>query len=146
MLRLRELGITSRVFLLLAVTGFLLGTATFALAAPSGKQVVRVRLKEDLISLDPAFVGKPSDHVHAFSIYSGLVRLKAGSTEIEPDLATSWELSPDGKVYTFHLRRGVKFQKRFHHHRIQRRHADKRRQPDAAASANVGQRVIDAHR
>lgn len=75
------------------------------------EKVVRVRLKEDLITLDPAHVGKPSDHVHAFSLYSGLVRLKAGTTQMEPDLATKWELSPNGKVYTFHLRKGVKFHK-----------------------------------
>jgi magnesium-transporting ATPase (P-type) len=28
---------------------------------------------------------------------------------VEPDLAKSWEISPDGKVYTFHLYEGVKW-------------------------------------
>ncbi len=30
-------------------------------------------------------------------------------TRITPDLAERWEVSPDGKVYTFYLKRGVKF-------------------------------------
>jgi peptide/nickel transport system substrate-binding protein len=30
-------------------------------------------------------------------------------TRILPDLAERWEVSPDGKVYTFYLKRGVKF-------------------------------------
>ena len=43
-------------------------------------------------------------------LYSGLVRMdiKDYSTVV-PELAESWDISPDGKVYTFKLRRGVKF-------------------------------------
>ena len=41
-------------------------------------------------------------------IFSGLVRLDH-ELNIVPDIAESWEESPDGKTYTFHLRQGVKF-------------------------------------
>lgn len=48
-----------------------------------------------------------SMNVHAM-IYDGLVQYgEKGS--IEPALAESWDLSEDGKTYTFHLRQGVKF-------------------------------------
>src|SRR5579884_3072901 len=42
-------------------------------------------------------------------IFNTLVRMKAGGTAIEPDLATSWSVSPDGRTWTFTLRRGVTF-------------------------------------
>jgi dipeptide transport system substrate-binding protein len=43
-------------------------------------------------------------------VYNRLVDFKAGTTELQPSLAERWEVSEDGKVYTFHLRKGVKFQ------------------------------------
>ena len=43
-------------------------------------------------------------------IYDRLIEFKKGSTETEPGLAESWEVSEDGTEITFHLRPGVKFQ------------------------------------
>ena len=42
-------------------------------------------------------------------IYNRLIQFKHGSTDLEPALAESWEQSPDGLVFTFHLRHGVKW-------------------------------------
>jgi dipeptide transport system substrate-binding protein len=42
-------------------------------------------------------------------MFNRLVEFELGTTNIVPALAESWTISPDGKVYTFKLRRGVKF-------------------------------------
>ena len=42
-------------------------------------------------------------------IYSRLVDFDRGTTNVIPGLAQSWTISPDGLVYTFNLRRGVKW-------------------------------------
>jgi peptide/nickel transport system substrate-binding protein len=41
-------------------------------------------------------------------VFSGLTRYNA-ARQLEPDLATKWTVSPDGRVYTFKLRHGVKW-------------------------------------
>jgi peptide/nickel transport system substrate-binding protein len=45
----------------------------------------------------------------AHMFYEGLIKAAPPPEYIEPQLATSWELSSDKKSYTFHLRKGVKF-------------------------------------
>ena len=43
-------------------------------------------------------------------IYNRLVEFRPGSTEVSPALSDHWEIAEDGKSFTFHLRRGVKWQ------------------------------------
>jgi peptide/nickel transport system substrate-binding protein len=45
----------------------------------------------------------------ADQIYDRLLKVKPGTTELEPALATEWKSSEGGKVWTFTLRSGVKF-------------------------------------
>ena len=42
-------------------------------------------------------------------LFEGLVRASGDGKDIEPCLATDWDISQDGLTYTFHLKDGVKF-------------------------------------
>ncbi len=63
----------------------------------------------DSVGLDPAYETDGNSFMVCDNIYEQLVAYKDESTDIEPGLATSWDISPDGLTYTFHLREGVKF-------------------------------------
>jgi dipeptide transport system substrate-binding protein len=45
----------------------------------------------------------------AIPIYNKLVEVELGTTRLVPGLAESWDVTPDGLIYTFKLRHGVKF-------------------------------------
>ncbi len=59
--------------------------------------------------LDPT-AGAPAaiDEVVYANVFEGLTRINQNG-EVKPALAESWEISDDGKIYTFKLRTGVKF-------------------------------------
>ena len=64
----------------------------------------------DPSSLDPAWAYDTASGQVIFNVYETLVFPKKDSTtEFVPMLATKWDVSPDGKTYTFTIRQGVKF-------------------------------------
>ena len=53
-------------------------------------------------SMDPAAVTAVNDFRILVNMYEGLTRYKSGTLEVEPSLATAWEISDDGTEYTFY--------------------------------------------
>jgi oligopeptide transport system substrate-binding protein len=72
---------------------------------PGGRLVV---LSEPAQSLDPALADEVYESVVDRQIYEGLVALDAG-LRLQPALASSWMISPDGLNYTFQIRPNVRF-------------------------------------
>ena len=63
----------------------------------------------DSVGLDPGHEIDGESYKVCDNLYDTLVQYKLGTTEVEPGLAEKWEVSKDGRAYTFHLRKGVKF-------------------------------------
>ncbi len=76
----------------------------------SGKNVLRYALQSRPTTLDPATVEDGDTIDLLMQVYEGLVQWSV-ENEIVPNIAERWEVSPDGTVHTFHLKRGVRFHK-----------------------------------
>jgi oligopeptide transport system substrate-binding protein len=63
----------------------------------------------DPLTLDPALAGDAISNGYVLQLFSGLVRL---DNNLEPvaDIASDWQISPDGLTYTFKLRHDAAFQ------------------------------------
>ncbi|MFI5338542.1 MAG: ABC transporter substrate-binding protein [Candidatus Methylomirabilales bacterium] len=61
------------------------------------------------VDLDPAVITDGISNRITRQIYEGLVKYKGATTEVVPALAEKWQVSQDGTVWTFTLRKGVKF-------------------------------------
>lgn len=74
----------------------------------AGGNLIMTLGARDPTTLDPALVGDTTSAFVVRQLFSGLVRLDT-NLEVQPDLAASWEVSPDGTVYTFTLRPDARF-------------------------------------
>lgn len=75
----------------------------------SGEKTLIFGRGADSVQLDPSKVTDGESLYVTNQIYDTLVRYKQDNTEVKPALATDWTTSDDGKVWTFHLRKDVKF-------------------------------------
>lgn len=89
--------------------GLLAALAATASAQARKDSVVLGMTLEPAPGLDPTMASATSiaEVVH-LGVLEGLTKI-AMDGSVSPLLAESWSVDPDGKVYTFHLRRGVKF-------------------------------------
>ena len=88
-------------------------------AAPKGPQrggILNYWETSEAPHLDPVLLASITITKRAMGSYQRLIRYKTGpgiepnEVVLVPDLAESWEVSKDGLTFTFHLRKGVKWQ------------------------------------
>lgn len=77
-------------------------------SAKTDKKFFRYNQSSGIASLDPAFAKDQSTIWSCNQLYNSLVQLD-DNLNTQPSIAKSWEISEDGKTYTFHLRGDVKF-------------------------------------
>ncbi len=96
-------------FVLVTALAVLLAVGGLSWAGPKEGGTLVFGRGGDSVGLDPAYETDGNSFMVCDNIFEALVFFKDESTEIEPGLAESWTVSPDGKTYTFNIRKGVKF-------------------------------------
>ena len=94
------------VYLYLAIFFFLLSCNNTKNV--ENRTVFRYNEYRNVTSLDPAFSRNPQNIWPINQLFNGLVQLNK-NLNIEPEIASSWSISPDGLTYTFYLRNDVYF-------------------------------------
>ena len=75
---------------------------------PTPGGTLRVAWEADITGLDPYVSSGVQSQIMVGSLFNSLVTIDTNLNYV-PDLAESWEVLENGKVYVFHLRQGVKF-------------------------------------
>jgi peptide/nickel transport system substrate-binding protein len=79
-----------------------------ALTGIASAGVLRVRLNSDILSTEPGVLRDENTDAVLLHVVEGLVAYREDAS-VGPLLARAWDISGDGRVYTFHLRQGVRF-------------------------------------
>ncbi|GAB6154696.1 ABC transporter substrate-binding protein [Desulfosporosinus burensis] len=78
-------------------------------ASSTQDKTLVVATAADFGTIDPAVAMDNSAWKICYPAYERLVNFKESSTEVEPGLAKSWDVSQDGLTWTFHLNDNLKF-------------------------------------
>jgi len=93
---------TRKSLIVSAVT--ILAVLTFGTSIAEANGVLSIGRREDSTTFDPIKTAQNIDFWVFANVYDVIVRVDRSGTKLEPGLAESWEISPDGMVYTFKLR------------------------------------------
>ncbi|MFB5189728.1 ABC transporter substrate-binding protein [Alicyclobacillus fastidiosus] len=102
----------------LAVGGCNTGTANSNSSSQAGATVggqpheggsITLDAIQQVKDIDPARADDTQSMEVVEQLYDQLVTFNSKATKVEPMIAKSWDISPDGKTYTFHLRDDAKF-------------------------------------
>jgi len=91
-----------------AVCAALTLSTSMLVAAPAEAQTITAVMSSGLRVLDPVVSSAAITNVHGYMIYDTLLGTDA-QFKVQPQMAERWEISPDGKTYTFTLRDGLKW-------------------------------------
>jgi peptide/nickel transport system substrate-binding protein len=113
---IRERGIlAAAVFVLAIVAGALIvsGPAAGPVATPTptamtAERILRVGTVGSISTLDPLYAADPAERDAIALLFRGLTRLGPAGT-IQPDLASDWAMSANGRTWTFDLRDDVRW-------------------------------------
>lgn len=90
--------------LLTLTAAAVLAVTTLATSVAWADGVLTIGRREDSTTFDPIKTAQNIDFWVFMNIYDQLVRVDRTGTKLEPGLAESWMVSPDGKTYTFTMR------------------------------------------
>lgn len=78
------------------------------LTTATAQDVLRVAIPNDVISLDPHDSRGRGDSVVGMNMFDALIT-RDETMAFQPGLAERWDISEDGRTYTFFLRQGVRY-------------------------------------
>ncbi len=95
--------------MLVAATAFLVLLAGFGQTCLAKEAVLKIGIAKEPAKLNPVLIPGLFGEAVAGNIFDTLISFKESASEPAPALAEKWEISEDGKTYTFYIRKGVKF-------------------------------------
>lgn len=99
-----------RMFLATVAIALMLPLGSAAMADTPDDTLVMAAQIDDIITLDPAEIFEFSGAEYAAQVYDRLVTYDVNDvSDIQPMIAESWEVSDDGKAFTFTIRDGITF-------------------------------------
>ena len=107
--RIRSGSSGSRALVALALTAALFAVPSCRRQASESPNRLVATIRREPRTLNRFMSSNPVENVIALLTQATLVRVNRATGALEPRLARSWSVSPDGLVYTLHLRQDVAF-------------------------------------